>query len=39
MKDRDFSRAAIRQRTSNVSRPGLRRIANTRISNELTEPS
>ena len=36
MNDLDLSRPATRQRTSNASRPGLRRIANTRTSNELT---
>src|SRR6266516_69324 len=37
MKDRDLSPPATRQRTSNTRRPGLRRVANTRTSNELTE--
>jgi hypothetical protein len=37
MNDRDLSRPATRHRTSNAARPGLRRIANTRTSNELTE--
>jgi len=36
MNDLDLSRPATRQRTSNVFRPGLRRIAKTRTSNELT---
>jgi hypothetical protein len=36
MNDRDLPRPATRQRTSNAFRPGLRRIANTRTSNELT---
>jgi hypothetical protein len=36
MNDPDLTRPAIRQRTSNVFRPGLRRIAKTRISNEFT---
>ena len=37
MNDRDLSRPATRHRTSNDILPGLRRIANTRTSNELTE--
>ena len=36
MNDRDLSRPATRQRTSNAFRPGLRRIAKIRTSNELT---
>src|SRR6266851_6990007 len=36
MNDLDLSRPATRQRTSNAARPGLRRIANTRTSNEPT---
>jgi hypothetical protein len=37
MNDRDLSRPATRHRTSNDILPGLRRIANTRTSNDLTE--
>jgi len=36
MKDLELSQPATRQRTSNTLRPGLRRIAKTRTSNELT---
>src|SRR6266571_391332 len=36
MNDLDLSRPATRQRTSNVFRPGPRRIAKTRTSNEFT---
>ena len=36
MNDRDLSQPATRHRTSNAVLPGLRRIANTRTSNELT---
>ena len=36
MNDLDLSRPATRQRTSNAFRPGLRPIAKTRTSNELT---
>jgi len=35
MKDLDLSQPATRQRTSNTLRPGLRRIAKIRTSNEL----
>jgi hypothetical protein len=37
MNDWDLSRPATRHRISNDIRPALRRIANTRTSNELTE--
>src|SRR6266566_5762075 len=37
MKDRDLSPPATRQRTSNASRPGLRRIAKTRTSNTFID--